>query len=77
MVAECWTGDIGLSDEKRNGHSSRTSTNSGDFFGCDKAVYGDEVHYTTERIFLRKVGGGYIFVHRLLMEYFASLYQGE
>ena len=24
-------------------------------------------------IFLRKVGGGYIFVHRLLMEYFASL----
>ena len=26
-----------------------------------------------ERIFLRKVGGGYIFVHRLLMEYFASL----
>jgi hypothetical protein len=28
----------------------------------------------TERIFLRKVGGGYIFVHRLLMEHFASLY---
>jgi hypothetical protein len=26
-----------------------------------------------ERIFLRKVGGGYIFVHRLLMEHFASL----
>jgi len=26
-----------------------------------------------ERIFLRKVGGGYIFVHRLLLEYFASL----
>jgi WD40 repeat protein len=30
----------------------------------------------TERIFLRKVGGGYIFVHRLLMEYFASLEPG-
>ena len=29
--------------------------------------------YATERIFLRKVGGGYIFVHRLLQEYFASL----
>jgi hypothetical protein len=29
---------------------------------------------STERIFLRKVGGGYIFVHRLLMEHFASLY---
>jgi hypothetical protein len=27
-----------------------------------------------ERIFLRKVGGGYIFVHRLLMEHFASLH---
>jgi hypothetical protein len=26
-----------------------------------------------ERIFLRKVGGGYIFVHRLLLEYFAAL----
>ena len=33
--------------------------------------------YCTERIFLRKVGGGYIFVHRLLQEYFASLYEEE
>ncbi|HEV2124698.1 MAG TPA: hypothetical protein VGW38_18280 [Chloroflexota bacterium] len=30
-----------------------------------------------DRIFLQRVGGGYIFVHRLLMEYFASLYQEE
>jgi len=30
-----------------------------------------------ERIFLRKVGGGYIFVHRLLQEYFASLQPEE
>jgi hypothetical protein len=29
--------------------------------------------YCADRIFLRKVGGGYIFVHRLLMEHFASL----
>jgi hypothetical protein len=29
--------------------------------------------YCAERIFMRKVGGGYIFVHRTLMEYFASL----
>ncbi len=29
--------------------------------------------YAATRIFLRKVGGGYIFVHRTLMEYFASL----
>lgn len=27
--------------------------------------------YAAERILLRKVGGGYIFVHRLLLEYFA------
>lgn len=34
------------------------------------------VHFldsAVERVFLRKVGGGYIFVHRMLMEYFASL----
>jgi hypothetical protein len=28
--------------------------------------------YSTERIFLRRVGGGYIFAHRLLQEYFAN-----
>lgn len=28
--------------------------------------------YSVERIFLRRIGGGYIFVHRLLMEHFAS-----
>jgi len=27
--------------------------------------------YAAEHILLRKVGGGYIFVHRLLLEYFA------
>jgi hypothetical protein len=31
--------------------------------------------HCVERIFLRRVGGGWIFVHRLLMEHFASLYQ--
>jgi hypothetical protein len=29
--------------------------------------------YATERLFLRKVGGGYIFLHRMLLEYFATL----
>jgi hypothetical protein len=29
--------------------------------------------YAAERIFLRKVGGGYVFVHRMLMDYFADL----
>jgi hypothetical protein len=28
--------------------------------------------YAAERILLRKVGGGYIFIHRLLLEYFAE-----
>lgn len=29
--------------------------------------------YAVERVFLRKVGGGYIFVHRMLMEHFAGI----
>jgi hypothetical protein len=33
--------------------------------------------YCADRIFLRKVGGGYIFIHRMLMEYFASLDTAE
>jgi len=33
--------------------------------------------YAAERIFLRKVGGGYVFIHRLLQDYFASLEQGQ
>ena len=28
--------------------------------------------YCTERIFMRRVGGGYIFIHRMLMEHFAK-----
>lgn len=35
--------------------------------------YAAFLDYAAERIFLRKVGGGYIFVHRLLLEYFAEL----
>ena len=33
--------------------------------------------YATDRVFLRKVGGGYIFIHRMLMEHFAKLYETE
>jgi hypothetical protein len=29
--------------------------------------------YTCDLIFLRRVGGGYIFLHRLLLDYFAAL----
>jgi hypothetical protein len=32
--------------------------------------------YAAERILLRKVGGGYIFIHRLLLDYFADLETG-
>ena len=32
-----------------------------------------EEGFAAERILLRKVGGGYIFVHRLLLDYFVSL----
>jgi len=39
--------------------------------------YSRFLDYAAERIFLRKVGGGYIFIHRLLQDHFASLYQGE
>jgi eukaryotic-like serine/threonine-protein kinase len=31
--------------------------------------------YATARIFLRKVGGGYVFAHRMLLEYFAVRHQ--
>jgi tetratricopeptide (TPR) repeat protein len=34
--------------------------------------YARFLDYAVERIFLRRVGGGYIFVHRLLLEHFAS-----
>ncbi len=33
--------------------------------------------YAAERILLRKVGGGYIFIHRLLLDYFVSLDAGS
>lgn len=35
--------------------------------------YAKFLDYATERIFLQKVGGGYIFVHRLLLEHFAEM----
>jgi hypothetical protein len=36
--------------------------------------YSRFLDYAAEHILLRKVGGGYIFVHRLLLDYFASLH---
>ena len=31
--------------------------------------------HAVKRVFLLRVGGGYIFIHRMVMEYFASLNQ--
>jgi hypothetical protein len=42
-------------------------------YKCTPWNYARFLDYAAERIFLRKVGGGYIFIHRYLMEYFASL----
>jgi DNA-binding SARP family transcriptional activator len=39
--------------------------------------YAAFLDYAAERTFLRKVGGNYIFTHRLLLEYFATLNQPE
>jgi hypothetical protein len=35
--------------------------------------YARFLDYTTKLIFLQKIGGGYIFIHRLLLEHFASM----
>jgi hypothetical protein len=39
--------------------------------------YAHFLDYATDRIFLRKVGGGYVFIHRMIMDYFASLEPDE
>ena len=39
--------------------------------------YAHFLDYAAEHIFLHKVGGGYIFIHRLLQDYFVSLYQDQ
>ncbi|MFN8504637.1 NACHT domain-containing protein [Kouleothrix sp.] len=37
--------------------------------------YAKSLDYAAERILLRKVGGGYIFIHRYLLEYYAEKYR--
>jgi hypothetical protein len=39
--------------------------------------YARFLDYAAERIFLQKVGGGYIFIHRLLLEHFAQMKLGR
>ena len=41
--------------------------------GCIPWKYSRFLDFADERILLRKLGGGYMFDHRLLLEYFASL----
>jgi hypothetical protein len=43
------------------------------FIGAAPLNYVRFLDHAAERILLRKVGGGYIFVHRMLLEYFAGL----
>jgi hypothetical protein len=47
------------------------------YYDCMPRHYTDFLNYTVERLFLRRVGGGYIFIHRLLQEYFAMVYQAD
>jgi len=41
------------------------------------ANYARFLDYAVDRIFLQKVGGGYRFIHRLLLEHFAEMYEWE
>jgi DNA polymerase III delta prime subunit len=44
--------------------------------GCIPRNYEAFLDYAASRLFLRRVGGGYIFVHRLLQDQFAAQYRG-
>jgi hypothetical protein len=41
--------------------------------GCMPWNYTRFLDWATEHLFLQKVGGGYIFIHRSLLEHFAQL----
>jgi hypothetical protein len=47
------------------------------FGGWQGSMLDERKDYAVERILLRKVGGGYLFIHRLILDYFASLPQAE
>ncbi len=44
------------------------------FSGSIPWNYAHFLNYATDRIFLQKVGGGYIFIHRMLLEHFSALH---
>ena len=33
------------------------------------------LEYAEKRVLVQRVGGGFIFIHRMLMEHFAAMYQ--
>jgi len=41
--------------------------------GCIPWNYAQFLDYASDRIFLRQVGGGDVFIHRLLCEHFAQM----
>ena len=43
------------------------------FQGCIPWNYAEFLDYATELRLMKKVGGGYIFYHRMLMEHFAGM----
>lgn len=43
------------------------------FMGCLSWNYAHFLNYCVDRIFLRRVGGGYVFIHRMLQDHFAAL----
>jgi hypothetical protein len=47
------------------------------YYDCIPRHYVDFLDYAAERLFLRRVGSGYRFIHRLLQEHFAALYQPD
>ena len=44
------------------------------YYDCMPRRYVDFLDYAAERLFLRRVGSGYTFIHGLLLEYFATRY---
>ena len=43
--------------------------------GCIPWNYARFLDYASERLLMKKVGGGYVFYHRMLMEHFAQRYR--
>ncbi len=45
--------------------------------GSSPRNYADFLDFCSDHILMRKVGGGYIFIHRLLLEHLAAKYTSE